>query len=1395
MPLALPASVSQAISRSFRRPVLWARITLTMLDRVLRLYDDWTTVLPDGSGYVAAASYQTQVVKEHTLTANPPARVQMSYPGQAGDPIDLIDAIRMDGGAGGAEGQPVFMAGEEGGYAYQSVLLAHGSENGYPIQSVVVPLWLASTESTTGSVFAWVYDLADDQIPRLLAISNAVAVSSLNTSTYTETTFSFAAPPTAIRGRRIHILLRLDNHRANVRWRQSIGGLQRPQESAGYLSYSTPEALPPIVVSRPPGGGLSPLIRGLTPILGLEFDLRVRIRPYRYDGTAPPTHRERINLGRVPTLPGYLDCRYRTPGDSRIRFRLWKSATGAWAGEEVELGTTDAHTLYRDGHDGSVLHVHDGDTIAAADLVQYYQIEANFLGTAGFSAWAATTAKAVRAVVKPSTVNGFLYECTVAGNTGSSEPTWPLVPGMTVVDGTVTWRALRASFLYTAEWHAANVRFPDEIFDVCSSQQPILDALPCIGENVPSIAMRLDVSAYITEPGKLTLPLVDLGGYATQKLIRAHLKNLPIEVRLGMIQDGGESQIVTSEQLAPYFTGLIDDFTYHRDVATLNLRDATANDLDVNVPAPRVTSATPAAPLDFTDMHLIDALEQIVFSECGRPRRYKEAESWADVREALGPLWVNSRVIADPANAKGLIKEICEITGVFLVPDELGRTRLVQYPRSGSPTFALDDTNLLRDPEQGESFGSLVNACIVDHGYDGREYAGYVIDVNPDAQDAFAPGSDRHIAHKRIKSPWLGSARYNGPLLAQTAAAREVRHKAEGLRTWNAPAAFSQLAVQVGDIGTLETDVALRRYERGARRTPVTVVVISKRVSMTQDQIEFTALEVRAFKRPPQPVTPGTYFTLSATAGTAPFSVTANATGLWTDPDGGTIDEYAWDQDYDGITFQADATGANPTINYGAGTAGRKRLALRVRGTKDGISAYTIVERVVRARVAPVPQIDIVTQQAPGQPMAVTLSGAGSTSRSGQIVQRTWYLTPTGEAESLLGTGVSTTISMPYREATVRLVVTDEDGQTGQTTLLLAGNQLAPPDVTNFLIQQRGEELVLSWDPNPDQDLDGYELRGKYEPTGSMTATFTTADLLTPNGSDTLIKVTHVVLPSPRPYGTWSFFLKAKDRSGNYSANAVSILTTTTRPGDRFGLVDWSENDDSANWADSGKATDLIYESATETWFITSTGDLLGGLSSTTLGALPTATLGSLGTLEPEGIYTCEYQDLGAIMTGVRLSALPVVSYLGNPEETNVIIECRIATTGAPDWGSWFPLALADVTCRYFQIRIRLQQFDGASNVGLKDVLIVADLPTVTQSFNDLNVSGAGSGSTWTFPVAFQVTPRIGHSIQSMGTTALYLDVTAKSTTSVTVKLRRTSDGVDVGSGGTQLVDLIATGG
>jgi len=69
-------------------------------------------------------------------------------------------------------------------------------------------------------------------------------------------------------------------------------------------------------------------------------------------------------------------------------------------------------------------------------------------------AWTADTAKIEKTgvseiadIVRPTTSNGFYYECVSGGITGSTEPTWGTLDGESTIDNDVEWRAIPDNLL------------------------------------------------------------------------------------------------------------------------------------------------------------------------------------------------------------------------------------------------------------------------------------------------------------------------------------------------------------------------------------------------------------------------------------------------------------------------------------------------------------------------------------------------------------------------------------------------------------------------------------------------------------------------------------------------------------------------------------------------------------------------------------------------------------------------------------------------------------------------------------------------------------------------------------------------------------------------------------
>lgn len=69
----------------------------------------------------------------------------------------------------------------------------------------------------------------------------------------------------------------------------------------------------------------------------------------------------------------------------------------------------------------------------------------NITPTNQLAEWAATTAYSLGDRIEPTTPNTYVYECTTAGTSAGSEPTFPTAAiGDTVVDGTVVWTLVAA---------------------------------------------------------------------------------------------------------------------------------------------------------------------------------------------------------------------------------------------------------------------------------------------------------------------------------------------------------------------------------------------------------------------------------------------------------------------------------------------------------------------------------------------------------------------------------------------------------------------------------------------------------------------------------------------------------------------------------------------------------------------------------------------------------------------------------------------------------------------------------------------------------------------------------------------------------------------------------------
>lgn len=87
--------------------------------------------------------------------------------------------------------------------------------------------------------------------------------------------------------------------------------------------------------------------------------------------------------------------------------------------------------------------------------------------------WVASTAYSLGNYVHATAFNGFRYECTTAGTSDTTEPTWPTTEGATVEDDSAVWTCRRSQLVSMgANGAALTLRKLDELMDKILGGRP-----------------------------------------------------------------------------------------------------------------------------------------------------------------------------------------------------------------------------------------------------------------------------------------------------------------------------------------------------------------------------------------------------------------------------------------------------------------------------------------------------------------------------------------------------------------------------------------------------------------------------------------------------------------------------------------------------------------------------------------------------------------------------------------------------------------------------------------------------------------------------------------------------------------------------------------------------------
>lgn len=223
--------------------------------------------------------------------------------------------------------------------------------------------------------------------------------------------------------------------------------------------------------------------------------------------------------------------------------------------------------------------------------------------------------------------------------------------------------------------------------------------------------------------------------------------------------------------------------------------------------------------------------------------------------------------------------------------------------------------------------------------------------------------------------------------------------------------------------------------------------------------------------------------------------------------------------------------------------------------------------------------------------------------------------------------------------------------------------------------------------------------------------------------------------------GTYTFAIKTKDSSGNWSELAVFVSATLGDP--RLKNVLYAQYDHLDGWP--GTKTDCYIQGAN---LIADSSSDIGDLP-TTIAALA-STIGSMVTSTSPIVYETEVIDLGSDVAFTPLVTAEQIAAGGG----TFTIKMKTGTDADGDVnGSWVDLAFVP-TGRYVQIQISL----AATNPEITQLTVMIDSETYLEKFDDVNTST--ESSTWFSKVAtghFKIGSKTGKlaSISNAGITAL----------------------------------------
>lgn len=326
---------------------------------------------------------------------------------------------------------------------------------------------------------------------------------------------------------------------------------------------------------------------------------------------------------------------------------------------------------------------------------------------------------------------------------------------------------------------------------------------------------------------------------------------------------------------------------------------------------------------------------------------------------------------------------------------------------------------------------------------------------------------------------------------------------------------------------------------------------------------------------------------------------------------------------------------------------------------------------------------------------------------------------------------------------TIRVKTVSSEGRSSEgatASILIVGKDDPPSNVANFSVNLIGQDLVFTWDPVTDVDLQGYEIRvGDTWETGAVVDTFIVG---------TVYRTRNVLL------GSRTYHIKAIDYSENYSTDAAEDSISVSGIADQNIVLTHREfkripvllgHLDFGTLAASG---DTIM-----------TNEYNEAYNRRTIGIKTERTWDDIDALaltcdQAESNQHTDQFDQPFYGGSITYETKPID--IGEGEEVigNLILDHRSASEGAGTvltveyatsddnvtYSAYKTFELAEIVARFVKFRITLRSEDIDQYIRLTDFTVILDVPDITDE--GLNVTVPATGLAIQFNVTFKLTPR-----------------------------------------------------